>query len=182
MTDIEVQAALAGVDLSDGTFSDRFRAWVQMSFSIHARDHYHCSYGDEPHFVPLGRGGYFLCDVALPLTTPYSQTRRLVVPGWETSEDIPDVATGTVYKLLTYPDRSMALQHECHVDSDALYVVASPLLRGRHGHHRLATETTTITPSIVCPTCDLHGFITRGEWWPACPPGQDVLDLTELWE
>lgn len=33
--------------------------------------------------------------------------------------------------------------------------------------HKSSDDPLTITPSILCRTCGLHGFITKGRWVPA---------------
>lgn len=169
MTDLAVE-----LDLDQKLKDD----WLAWSFRQHRRDHRHCELGDVAHFNSVG---YFTCDVRGPIDPlSYDQMVFLVQPGWVFSHEIPDISSPAVFEILHYSDGSMAFKHECKVDEDRrLLVMAPPLLRGKRGHHvNYKHDELTIEPSIVCPNCDLHGFVWDGVWAPACPPryfGEIVL-------
>jgi len=81
--------------------------------------------------------------------------------GWDRKVDI-----GSGMTMLVYPDGTYRIQHTC--DRGARGILGScPALRlGPHapGHVVKSEDPLTITPSIVCPDCGLHGFVTDGVW------------------
>lgn len=84
----------------------------------------------------------------------------LVQEGWDTRED-----AGHGVFALHYPDGAVRIEHTCHRTRDGLTIVCAPLLSFEHtrsgglGH-------LTVTPSILCGDCGLHGYITDGTWRP----------------
>lgn len=93
------------------------------------------------------------------------QTERepfLVQSGWERSVFIPH-AGGPSYRVLFYPDGRARFEHRCD-RGDRGTVVCAPALQLGDGHEIVQLEPLTIRPSILCPDCGTHGFITDGRW------------------
>lgn len=66
--------------------------------------------------------------------------------------------------LLTYPDGRIAFRHVCD-RGDRGVIVCAPFLRIDTGEHQVTQRRPfTIAPSILCPDCGTHGFVTDGEW------------------
>lgn len=85
------------------------------------------------------------------------RTVSLVEPGWtERTEHGPVWA-------LRYPDGSIRVEHLCK-SFDDLHLITAPALQIGNGHTVVSDAPLTIHPSILCPDCGLHGFITNGEW------------------
>ena len=94
---------------------------------------------------------------------------RLVVPGWDEiyllgahqvrdgGEVLPAMA------LVHYPDGRVAFRHVCDRGDRGL-VVCAPFLRLRDGHRLVSWHPPTVEPSILCPDCGTHGFVTAGRW------------------
>jgi hypothetical protein len=89
----------------------------------------------------------------------------LVEPGWVES-DIIRTALGPTFRILHYADGSMRFEHRCvhpHIGSR----ITAPLLTG-YTLTRNDEQLPTLTPSIDCPDCPVHGFVVdgwfRGDW------------------
>lgn len=79
-------------------------------------------------------------------------------PGW-----VKAVDHGSDVTSLHYADGSIRVRHPCkEVDGDRLY--SAPALQLAGGHRVVQADPLTITPSILCADCGLHGFITNGVW------------------
>ncbi|HMG43949.1 MAG TPA: hypothetical protein VK611_21630 [Acidimicrobiales bacterium] len=87
-------------------------------------------------------------------------TARLVPPGWVRSQPLGAVI------VLYYEDGSIRIEHACRVIDDT-QIVCAPALRLGDGHSVVSSDPLTVVPSILCPDCGLHGFITAGAWSPA---------------
>ncbi|GAC71038.1 hypothetical protein [Gordonia soli] len=61
-----------------------------------------------------------------------------------------------------YPDGRVRLRHECRRPYIVLHT--APLLQLDNGHTIVSTDPVTVTPSIMCADCGLHGFLTDGVW------------------
>lgn len=82
-----------------------------------------------------------------------------------------DVGSG-VSLLISQPDdrnpHGVRIRHTCTSwpdpqEPDGVFVkVIAPALAQAHVVHSL--DPATITASILCPDCGLHGFVTNGEW------------------
>lgn len=89
--------------------------------------------------------------------------RRIGVPDGGETEDVGGGVT-----LLHYADGTIRVEHECgrwpdEQESDGeLVKVVAPLLHPNHVVH--ARRPSTITASIFCTSCGLHGFVTAGTW------------------
>ena len=56
-------------------------------------------------------------------------------------------------------------EHVCHRVRDGLTIRIAPALQTQEGRHRIvATDPLTVTPSILCSDCGVHGFVTDGRW------------------
>lgn len=78
---------------------------------------------------------------------------------WTVRSDDPIV-------LLAYADGTVRVEHRCDrtASGRGIYTVA-PALRIGDGHElRQDALGPTLTPSILCLDCGLHGFVTNGEW------------------
>ncbi len=62
-----------------------------------------------------------------------------------------------------YPDGTIRIRHECTRPRDGLTLIVAPALT-IPGHVVLSHDPVTITPSILCDDCGLHGFLTDGVW------------------
>lgn len=89
--------------------------------------------------------------------------------GFPKTDDIEDLGAGV--QLLHYGDGTIRVRHECgrweddlETDGEFIKVVAPPLHPNHVVHDR---KPTTITASIACPACGLHGYATNGAWVPA---------------
>ncbi|MCW2899953.1 MAG: hypothetical protein JWO67_2218 [Streptosporangiaceae bacterium] len=62
----------------------------------------------------------------------------------------------------------IAIEHQCTRPRDGMTLLIAPFLTadrdGRRGHQLLSEDPLTVTPSILCADCGLHGFITDGTW------------------
>lgn len=66
--------------------------------------------------------------------------------------------------LLRLTDGELAIRHRCKEVGPGEHLVCSPRL-----NHEVSGDwpALTVTPSILCPDCGLHGFVTDGCWRPA---------------
>lgn len=62
-----------------------------------------------------------------------------------------------------YPDGTIRIRHECTRPRDGQTLIAAPAFT-IPGHTIVSTDPVTITPSILCGDCGLHGFLTEGVW------------------
>lgn len=83
----------------------------------------------------------------------------LVEPGWDKSVFIPHTG-GPSYRVLFYKDGNFRFEHRCVSDTDGSIICAPSLSK----HTVESEEPLTISPSILCPRCNLHGFICEGRW------------------
>lgn len=90
-----------------------------------------------------------------------------------------DVGMG-VALLVTEPDErnphGILVRHECtrwpddqEPDGEFVKVIA-PALAPAHVVHSL--DPATVTASILCPDCGLHGWVTDGRWWGSVGEGR----------
>lgn len=79
------------------------------------------------------------------------------------------VEVGPGLFLLGLEDDRFALEHHCRI-VDGFQLVVSPRLDKHQVMAPFDPETAwrvTVQPSILCPDCGLHGFITDSVWVPA---------------
>lgn len=81
---------------------------------------------------------------------------------------------GREVALLLYGDGTVRVLHECHfIQGSRDRLVCAPALRIGDGHDIHAEDigcglmSITVSPSIACPDCGLHGFV-RANRWEAC--------------
>jgi hypothetical protein len=84
----------------------------------------------------------------------------LVDPGWTKSIFVPHTG-GDSYRVLFYKDGNVRFEHRCVNEEQGGSVIAAPSLSK---HTIESKKPLTISPSILCPRCNLHGFITAGRW------------------
>lgn len=89
---------------------------------------------------------------------PMNDTAYLVEPGFARA-----VGVGPAIRALFYEDGKVGIEHECRV-VEGTQIICAPALRLGEGHTIVSENPLTITPSILCPDCGLHGFITDGRW------------------
>jgi hypothetical protein len=80
-----------------------------------------------------------------------------------------DVGGGVALLFLTDEAGSVGVEHQCSRPRDGQTLLIAPrLTKGPGGHSMSITggdlRTITVTPSILCPDCGLHGFVTDGAW------------------
>lgn len=75
--------------------------------------------------------------------------------------DVVDVGGGVRMAKVDDPARRYLVEHTCKTVGDTTLVIAPSLSAG---HQVLSEDPLTITPSILCPDCGLHGFVTEGLW------------------
>lgn len=78
-----------------------------------------------------------------------------------------DVGGGVT--MLRYPGdpldpASWRVRHRCDRGPRGVIVWAPTLTPGPAGHVVHSTDPLTITASILCGDCGLHGFVTEGAW------------------
>lgn len=58
------------------------------------------------------------------------------------------------------------VQHDCDRGERGRFTTAPALRVGKYGpgHTIVCADPLTVEPSIQCPDCGLHGFITDGVW------------------
>lgn len=68
---------------------------------------------------------------------------------------------GSALRLLVFEDGAYGIEHRCKEVGDGDHLVVAPKLK-----HVVTGEwpKVTVRPSVLCPDCGLHGFITDGAW------------------
>jgi hypothetical protein len=85
-----------------------------------------------------------------------------VDPGWHERSPL-----GADLFLLRYGSDTLRLEHICD-RGDRGVIKCSPLICTDPGWHSIiGVDPLTISPSILCPDCGLHGFIRDGTWTTA---------------
>lgn len=72
-------------------------------------------------------------------------------------------------KLIGYADGEVGFSHRCNLGGRAgpdFTALIAPLLQLDTGGHSvmLVDGVPTVSPSILCPDCGIHGFVTDGVW------------------
>ena len=70
---------------------------------------------------------------------------------------------GGPVRALHYPSGEIGIGHTCKT-VDGVTLIIAPLLDPAHVIESL--DPLTVSPSILCPDCGLHGFIRSGVWVP----------------
>lgn len=55
-------------------------------------------------------------------------------------------------------------EHECRVLPDDIRLLCAPSFHAEHVVNAGVMELATVKPSVLCPDCGTHGFITDGVW------------------
>lgn len=84
-----------------------------------------------------------------------------VPEGWERSIFVRSARGGPSYRVLFYPNGDRRFEHRCDRGPRGV-IICAPLLQS--DHIQTQADPLTITPSILCPDCGTHGFITNGLW------------------
>lgn len=92
----------------------------------------------------------------------------LVEPGWVES-DIIRRALRPNFRILYYLDGPPRFEHRCYSERYGTRIIAPALAahvitRNDVTAHEWRMGQPTVTPSIDCPDCDLHGSVVDG-WW-----------------
>lgn len=69
-------------------------------------------------------------------------------------------------QTLWYSDGSIGVLHTCTRPRYGFTLAVAPRLQLSNGHTVVSTDPVTISPSIACGDCGLHGFIRNGQWEP----------------
>lgn len=85
---------------------------------------------------------------------------ELVEAGYERLVDHGQIQT------LWYPDGGVGIRHQCTRERDGLTVFVAPFLQLQEGggHTVVSENPVTVSPSIACGDCGLHGFLADGVW------------------
>lgn len=62
------------------------------------------------------------------------------------------------------PDGNVRAEHYCRELEPGTWLRAAPALQLNGGHMIISRDPLTITPSLGCDDCGLHGFVTDGQW------------------
>lgn len=89
------------------------------------------------------------------MTTP-----TLIKPGWTERVDL-----GEGRAVLFYDDEPPRFEHICHRTriNDGLTLIIAPSMSL---HTVVQRDPLTITASVACGDCNIHGWVTNGEWIP----------------
>lgn len=92
-----------------------------------------------------------------------------VPPGWlhGTVIETRPFHAGRPMRLLSWSDTEIGVEHRCDRGPRGVIVCAPRLTAvGRPGGHQVTwtPDGPTVVPSILCPDCGLHGYITSGRW------------------
>lgn len=94
------------------------------------------------------------------------ETAYLVEQPFARSVVIGALPGGPQVRALFYEDGRVGIEHRCKVVDDT-QIICAPLLQLDGGHSITSEDPLTVTPSIACGDCGLHGFIRDGRWVPA---------------
>lgn len=73
-------------------------------------------------------------------------------------------AVGRDIAVHQYANGDFGIAHNCKMIGEDQQLRHAPILDWAGGHQILQREPLTITPSIQCSDCGLHGFITNDVW------------------
>jgi len=77
------------------------------------------------------------------------------------------VDVGDDKRVLFYEDGTARFEHVCdRAHRDAGVIRCAPLLQLDGGHTIVQPDPLTVSPSILCTDCTVHGFVTDGRWVP----------------
>lgn len=91
-----------------------------------------------------------------------------LLPPWEVLRTV-EVGGGVTMLKVDEPLARWLIKHDCEVIPDPedpedgeIQKVCVPALHP--DHVVVSEEPLTITPSLLCSVCGLHGFVTDGRW------------------
>ncbi len=73
---------------------------------------------------------------------------------------------GYPLQLLVMVDTTVRFSHVCHLRGGHTLRTA-PRLQLEAGHRIESMNALTISPSILCEDCGVHGFVREGRWIPS---------------
>lgn len=82
--------------------------------------------------------------------------------GWDRAIDVGGGVRLLVTDVPAWDRFDVMVEHTCKDIGHGERIVVAPGLSP--GHRVTQLDPVTITPSILCPDCGLHGFITDGTW------------------
>jgi hypothetical protein len=92
----------------------------------------------------------------------------LVDPDWKEATFIKDSSLQDRWlRLLFYGGNDVGFEHRCDRGARGVVWCAPSLVQpSQPGAHQVTgpRQCPTVRPSIVCPDCGIHGFITEGKW------------------
>lgn len=67
-----------------------------------------------------------------------------------------------------YPGGEVGVRHTCDRGGKRGVIICAPrlVLDQPNGHTIVSVNPVTVSPSIACSDCGLHGFIRDGRWEP----------------
>lgn len=77
------------------------------------------------------------------------------------------VEVGSDIQVAFYPGGDVGVRHMCNRSvrpRDGRTGIVAPRLQLDGGHRIESTNPITISPSVACSDCGLHGFIRNGTW------------------
>lgn len=84
---------------------------------------------------------------------------RFVAAGESRRDEI-----GSGLFLLHYPDGTMRIEHTCDRGPRGVIVCAPEISTEPGWHTIVCADPLTISPSILCADCGLHGYVREGRW------------------
>lgn len=84
-----------------------------------------------------------------------------IAASYGTPDETIDLGQGMA--ILRMPDGAWRFRHPCSPKLGRPSITA-PALRIGTGHTIVAERPLTISPSILCPDCDTHGWVRHGHW------------------
>lgn len=86
---------------------------------------------------------------------------------------LADLGLKILDRLLFWSETEVGFEHRCDRGERGTIICAPRLVNvGQPGGHQITWSphpitgrtVPTVTPSILCPDCGTHGFITNGRW------------------
>lgn len=76
------------------------------------------------------------------------------------------VGVGSGVEVAWYALNDVGIRHTCNRGAKRGTIICAPrlVLNEPNGHSIISEHPVTISPSILCFDCGLHGFIRNGRW------------------
>jgi hypothetical protein len=83
--------------------------------------------------------------------------------GWTTLVDV-----GSGVEVAWYALDDVGIRHTCDRGEKRGTIICAPrlVLNEPNGHTIVSSNPVTVSPSVGCDDCGLHGFIRNGRWEP----------------